>query len=162
MSSPEIILGIDPGLAATGYGLLREIRNSKFEILNYGVIKTKPGVDEPLRLQQIYDATVGIIDKYEPDRIAIEQLFFGKNAKTAMTVGQARGVIVLAAVQAGLAIKEYTPLQVKTAITGYGRADKQQIQKMVQKLLNLDEIPKPDHAADALAVALTAAVTKEP
>lgn len=159
MSSSKI-LGIDPGLAAVGWGVLEKISNSKFQISNYGVIKTKAGVEEATRLRQIYDEMTELINKHTPHKIAVEDLFFGKNAKTAMRVGQAKGIILLAATQSGAQLEEYTPLQIKTAITGYGKADKQQVQRMVKQLLNLKEIPKPDHAADALAVALTAGVSK--
>ncbi len=147
------ILGIDPGVATTGWAVISD------QTVDYGVIKTKAGIPMPERLAKIYCELNKIIKKFAPDICAIEEIYFGKNAKTAMMVGQARGVAVLAAINAKMKMAEFTPLQVKTAITGYGRAEKMQIQKMVQKLLSLDELPKPDDAADALAVAICAAVS---
>jgi len=157
-------MGIDPGVATTGWAIINSqcLRLSVSQDENYGVIKTKAGVPMAERLSKIYRELSKIIKKNKPDMCAVEEIYFGKNAKTAMAVGQARGVAILAAVNAKVPICEFTPLQVKTAITGYGRAEKIQIQKMVQKLLNLDEAPKPDDAADALAVAICCAATKNP
>lgn len=148
-----ILLGIDPGIAIVGYGVL-ECKGNKFKTLDYGTITTKSSSPFPERLEIIYEEMLSIIDEYNPVDLAIEELFFNKNVKTAMKVGQARGVEILAAVNKGLKIYEYTPLQVKQGVVGYGRADKRQVQKMVKMLLNLKEIPKPDDAADALALAL--------
>lgn len=148
-----IILGIDPGIAIVGYSVV-ECKGNKFKAIEYGCIKTKAGVLFPDRIKTIYNRLIEIIDKYQPDDLAIEELFFNKNVKTAIKVGQARGVEILAAVNKGLSIYEYTPLQIKQAVVGYGRADKKQVQEMVKLLLNLKEVPKPDDVADALAVAL--------
>ncbi len=147
------ILGIDPGLAIVGYSIIECIGN-RFKPIEYGCITTDADMLFPHRLQIIYDELLGIIDRYNPEDLAIEELFFNKNVKTAIKVGQARGVEVLAAINKGLEIYEYTPLQIKQAIVGYGRAEKHQVQEMVKMFLNLDEIPRPDDAADALAVAI--------
>lgn len=155
----SIILGIDPGLAIVGFGVLRQDDLDSKTPMAYGVIRTPSDTPTADRLLHIYEEFLMIIEKFQPDLVAVEKLFFGKNAKTAMLVGQARGIILLGAVQKGLLLEEYTPLQIKQALTGYGRADKRQMQLMVQKVLNLDKIPKPDDAADALAVALTASMT---
>lgn len=146
-------LGIDPGTAITGYGIL-EGESDSIRVVDYGCIRTSSKEPSSTRLKKIYSDIKKIISKYKPEYIVVERLFFGANTKTAMAVGQARGVIILAATQAGLEIAEYTPLEVKMALTGYGRADKNQIQQMVKRLLKLKAIPKPDDAADALAVAL--------
>lgn len=148
-----LILGVDPGIAILGYGLVRYEAN-KFTVIDYGAITTNAGTPMSKRLTQIYDELSEIIERYKPDAFAVEELFFNKNIKTALTVGHARGVAVLAGSKAGIGIYEYTPLQVKQAVVGYGRAEKQQIQQMVKILLNLREIPKPDDVADALAVAI--------
>ena len=148
-----IILGIDPGLAIVGYGVVECIGN-KYNAIDYGCITTGANILFPERLKMIYDEMLSIIDKYNPDHVAMEELFFNKNVKTAIKVGQARGVEVLAAVNKGLEVYEYTPLQIKQAVVGYGRAEKRQVQEMVKLLLNLKKIPKPDDAADALAVAI--------
>lgn len=148
-----IILGIDPGIAKVGYSILQCTGNN-FKPIEYGCIVTSSKLIFPERLKIIYDDLIQIIEKYNPKELAIEQLFFNKNVKTAMDVGHARGVEVLAAVNKNLDIYEYTPLQIKQAVVGYGRADKNQVQQMVKMLLNLKEIPKPDDAADALAVAI--------
>lgn len=149
-----IILGIDPGIAIVGYGLI-ECKGNNFKALDYGAITTDSKMMFPDRLKFIYDELTKIIEIYKPDDFAIEELFHNKNTKTVIKVGQARGVEVLAAVNQGLDIYEYTPLQIKQAVVGYGRAEKQQVQHMVKLLLNLKEIPKPDDVADALAIALT-------
>ena len=148
-----IILGIDPGLATVGYGLLK-VQGSTFKALSYGAIRTRKSQRMTERLSEIYRGMVYLIEKFNPDEMAIEELFFNKNAKTAIAVGQARGVEMLAGIHHGIPIYEYTPLQAKQAVAGYGRADKQQVQENVRMLLNLKEIPKPDDAADALAIAL--------
>lgn len=146
-------LGIDPGTAATGYGIL-EGDGDDIKVVDYGCIKTSSKDPSSARLKKIYSDVKKIISKHDLKCVAVERLFFGANTKTAMAVGQARGVILLAATQAGLEIAEYTPLEVKMALTGYGRADKNQVQQMVKRLLKLKTIPKPDDAADALAIAL--------
>lgn len=148
-----LILGIDPGIAILGYGLVRYEAN-KFTVIDYGAITTNAGTQMSNRLLRLYEGLIDIIEMYKPDAFAVEELFFNKNIKTALTVGHARGVAVLAGVKSGLPIYEYTPLQVKQAVVGYGRADKCQVQQMVKILLNLREIPKPDDVADALAVAI--------
>ena len=148
-----IILGIDPGLAIVGYGIV-ECKGNKYKALDYGCIITDSKTLFPERLKIIYDELSFIIDKYNPADMAVEELFFNKNVKTAIKVGQARGVEVLAGINKGLGIYEYTPLQIKQSVTGYGRADKRQVQDMVKLLLNLKGIPKPDDAADALAIAI--------
>lgn len=148
-----IILGIDPGIAIVGYSII-ECNGNKLRAIDYGCIKTDSTLLFPERIKIIYDRLIEIIEKYKPDDLAIEELFFNKNVKTAIKVGQARGVEILAAVNQGLEIYEYTPLQIKQAVVGYGRADKNQVQEMVKILLNLKEKPKPDDVADALAVAI--------
>lgn len=147
------ILGIDPGYAILGYGILDMI-GSRFEVVTYGSILTDSKLDMPQRLSILYDELTEIIKRYEPEEASIEELFFNNNAKTAILVGEARGVAVLACAKQGLAISEYTPLQIKQALVGYGRADKKQVQAMVKAILNLDEVPKPDDTADAVAAAI--------
>jgi crossover junction endodeoxyribonuclease RuvC len=148
-----IVLGIDPGLANTGYGLVRR-RGGRLAALDGGVVETSSELAPERRLVAIHRAIDELLLRYEPDAVALEQLYFGQNVRTAFAVGQARGVVVLAAGQRGIACHDYTPQQVKGAVCGSGRADKQQVTKMVQALLALPEPPKPDHAADALAVAI--------
>lgn len=147
------ILGIDPGIAIVGFGFIDKI-GSKLVPVQYGSIQTEAHTDPALRLKDVYDATKQLIEKYKPDAMAIEKLFFNRNVTTAFTVGQARGVMILAGVQAELAIAEYTPLQVKQAVVGYGKAEKHQVQEMVKMFLKLQAVPKPDDVADALAVAI--------
>jgi len=147
-----IILGIDPGLAIVGYGVVTKDNTCK--CTDYGIISTPKDVDFPGRLVMIADGMENLIHKYKPDAVAVEELFFNTNVKTAINVAHARGVILATALKAGCALYEYTPLQIKQGLTGYGRADKNQIQQMVTMLLSLKKIPKPDDAADALAVAL--------
>ncbi len=147
------ILGIDPGYAIVGYGLI-EHQNNRFIPLDCGVLTTPQQMPFPKRLKSLYDAASLLILENKPDVFAIETLFFNTNVTTAIAVGHARGVLILAAENAGIPVYEYTPLQIKQAITGYGRADKQQMQQMVKMLLGLAAIPKPDDAADALAVAI--------
>lgn len=148
-----LVLGLDPGTATTGYGVVEE-KSGKLSMVEYGCIETKAGKDLSIRLVEIYEELKEIIKKHAPDEIAIEELFFAANAKTAIAVGHARGVLMLGSKQSGKQVAEYTPLQVKQSITGYGRADKRQVQEMVKTFLKLNEIPKPDDAADALAVAI--------
>jgi crossover junction endodeoxyribonuclease RuvC len=148
-----IVLGIDPGIAITGYGLI-EAQGNGYKALEYGVIRSSNRENTAKRLQEIYQGVSRIINLYKPDAMAIEELFFNKNVKSAFSVGQARGVAMLAGCQQGVFVYEYTPLQVKQAVVGYGRAEKQQVQFMVKILLNLQEIPRPDDAADALAIAI--------
>lgn len=148
-----IILGIDPGIAITGYGVIN-FEGNKFKVIDYGAALTAAGQPLPERLQSLYNQLTRVIEQHKPNAFAIEELFFAKNVKTALTVGHGRGVSVLCAAQAGLDIFEYTPLQVKQALVGYGRADKKQIQQMTKVILNLNEIPKPDDVADALAIAI--------
>ena len=148
-----LILGIDPGIAIVGYSIV-ECKGNNLKAIDYGCITTDADMLFPDRLKIVYDKLTEIIEKYNPDDLAIEELFFNKNVKTAMKVGQARGVEILAARNKGINTYEYTPLQIKQAVTGYGRADKNQVQEMVKMLLNLKEKPKPDDVADALAVAI--------
>jgi crossover junction endodeoxyribonuclease RuvC len=148
-----IIFGIDPGFAITGYGVIEKIGN-KYKVLEYGAITTEAKLDFNTRLSIIYKEINEKFEEFKPDCVAMEELFFCKNITTGINVAQARGVMLLAITQLGKPFFEYTPLQVKQAITGFGKADKKQMQKMVQVLLNLDSIPKPDDAADALAIAL--------
>jgi crossover junction endodeoxyribonuclease RuvC len=148
-----IILGIDPGYAITGYGIV-EYRSNHFKTLAYGVVSTKAGVNFAHRLLKIGDSLDQLITRFKPDTVAVEELFFSRNTTTAIGTAQARGVAILCSARAGLPVYEYTPMQVKSAVVGYGKADKPQVQQMVRILLNLDKIPKPDDAADALAVAI--------
>lgn len=149
-----IVLGIDPGTATTGYGLVKPRKAGGFYCVKYGCITTKSSLPTPKRLQQLFNETSGLILKYKPKALAVENVYFFKNLKTAMPVSQAKGVIMLAAVKKKVPVFEYTPLQIKSAIVGYGNADKQQVQRMIRVLLNLKELPKPDDAADALAAAI--------
>lgn len=147
------VLGIDPGTATTGYAIVEEVEG-RLQLLAMGVITTPAKMPLPLRLQQIYADLRKIVAEHNPDASAVEELFFSRNVRTAMSVGHARGVTLLALADAELPISEYTPMQVKQAVTGYGNAGKQQVQEMVRMLLNLAEIPRPDDAADAAAVAI--------
>ena len=157
MNKPKIILGIDPGLASTGYGIIRVI-GDKMEMMDYGCISTAAGTPFEQRLKEIHEEIRQLINLHTPSVLAIEELFFAKNAKTALLVGQARGVCLLTGIQHNLSIVEFTPLQVKQAVTGYGKADKKQIQQMTKILLKLKEVPWPDDAADALAIAICASL----
>lgn len=148
-----LVLGIDPGSAITGYGLVKQTGN-KLTAVHYGCIRTSPSLSLEFRLQRIFKEIGELINEYKPDHFAVEELFFNKNVRTALTVGQARGVILLAGAECGLDVYEYTPLQVKQAVVGYGRAEKSQVQFMVKTILGLSETPKPDDVADALAVAI--------
>lgn len=150
-----LCLGIDPGTARIGYGLVRELNDGSLLAVDYGVITTPAKTPMPDRLLKIHDDLSSIIDTYEPDCVAVEELFFAKNVTTAITVAQGRGVILLTLAKAGLTITEYKPNHIKQSITGYGGADKTQMQEMVRMLLGLEDIPKPDDAADGLAIAIT-------
>lgn len=147
------ILGIDPGYAILGYGIV-EMKGNHFQVCGYGAVTTEASMSMTDRLKCIYDELTHIIARYEPDVASIEELFFNTNTKTAIMVGQARGVAILACANSGMEISEYTPLQIKQALAGYGRAEKKQVQMMVKTILNLSEIPKPDDTADALAAAI--------
>ncbi len=147
------ILGIDPGTATTGYGVVDKVGTSPV-LVDYGAITTSPKQTAPQRLLDAYDQLNEIIDRYHPDVIVMERLFFAKNQTTAIAVGKACGVMQFAAAQRGLPVVEYTPMEVKQAVVGYGGAEKKQIQYMIQRILNLKEVPKPDDAADALALAI--------
>lgn len=149
------ILGLDPGTAIAGYGIIEE-REGEVVLVAYGALKTAPkDGDTARRLQILYQQLNELLAKYEPDVAAVEQLFFGRNITTAINVGQARGVLLLALANANIPVAEYSPPKIKEAVSGYGNASKEQVQFMVQNLLGLDEVPKPDDAADGLAVALT-------
>ena len=152
------ILGVDPGTAIVGFGVI-ETNGNKHTMLDAGVIRTPAHQDLELRLQTIFESLTDIIKLNKPNIMVVEKLFFARNVTTAMSVSHARGVILLAGVQAGVAIAEYTPLQIKQALTGYGQADKNQIQEMVKIMLKLSQKPQPDDCADALAAALTHATS---
>jgi crossover junction endodeoxyribonuclease RuvC len=156
-----IILGIDPGTARLGFGVLRK-EGSKLAHLAHGCLETPKEMPHPERLSVIHRELHKIIELHRPELVGVEKLFFQKNVKTAMTVSEARGVTLLALRDRGMRISEHTPLQVKMAVTGYGAADKRQVQEMVRRLFSLKEIPKPDDAADALAIAYCAAVSMPP
>lgn len=156
---PKIILGIDPGIADTGYGVIYA-EGSRLSCLVYGSIKTSPKDDLITRLDILHCELNQIIKKHKPDLVSIEQLFFNKNVRTALVVGQARGVALLTLKQNNLPVVEFTPSQVKQAVSAYGQASKKQVQKMVKMILNLKELPYPDDAADALAIAICALNSK--
>jgi crossover junction endodeoxyribonuclease RuvC len=148
-----IALGIDPGVAHTGYGVVAQ-HQGRMLALDGGVVETSPGLDAGRRLAAIHERIGALLDEYRPDAVALEDVYFGANARSAFAVGQARGVVMLAAGQRGVPCASYTPQQVKSAVCGNGRAAKDQVQRMVQTLLALTELPRPDHASDALAVAI--------
>ena len=148
-------LGIDPGTATLGYGLVREHYDGSLQAVDFDVIRTAAKTPMPQRLQSIHDKLKAVIDQHQPDRAAVEELFFSRNVTTAITVAQARGVVLLTLQNAGLLIAEYKPNIIKQAISGYGGAGKAQMQEMVRLLLGLEQVPRPDDAADALAVAIT-------
>lgn len=148
-----LILGIDPGYAIVGYGIL-EYQNNRFRTVDYGAITTAAGTPFPQRLEQIYRELEILLVKYHPDAMAVERLYFQNNQKTAIDVAQARGIVLLAAQLAGVEVFEYTPLQVKQSVVGYGQAVKKQVQEMTRVLLHLESVPKPDDTADALAIAI--------
>lgn len=152
------ILGIDPGTGILGFGVI-DVEKGKAQLVDAGVIRTPVKEDDAVRLQIIFEEITDIIAATKPQQMAVEKLFFAQNVTTAMTVAQARGVVLLAGKQAGLEISEYTPLQIKQAVTGYGRAEKKQIQEMVRVILKLKTVPKPDDCADALAAAITHSMT---
>ncbi len=149
-----IALGLDPGTATTGYGLVRLHRDGSLEAVDFGVITTPKDLPAPERLDLLYRELLQLLETHRPQTAAVEKLFFQKNISTALGVGQARGVLLLALAQNGLDVAEYTPNEVKQAVAGYGSADKRQVQEMVRVLLTLPEIPRPDDAADALAIAI--------
>ncbi|HYH36460.1 MAG TPA: crossover junction endodeoxyribonuclease RuvC [Candidatus Saccharimonadales bacterium] len=153
------IIGIDPGTGILGFGVI-EVERGKSKLVDAGVIRTPVKEDDAIRLQTIFDELTEIIKETKPAQMSVEKLFFAQNVTTAMTVAQARGVVLLCGKQAGLGIFEYTPLQIKQALTGYGRAEKKQIQEMVRVVLQLKETPKPDDCADALAAAITHSMTR--
>ena len=147
------ILGIDPGFAITGYSII-DYRGNKFKLIDRGAVTTKAGESCPLRLTKIYDDLSMIIDEYKPDAISVEELFFNNNVKTAINVAQARGVVLVVGCQKQIPTYEYTPLQIKQAVAGYGRADKIQVQKMVKAILNVEKLPKLDDTTDSMAAAI--------
>jgi crossover junction endodeoxyribonuclease RuvC len=155
-----LALGIDPGTATTGYGLVRLMRDGELVAVSFGIISTPKDATASVRLEMLFDQLNALIKKNKPDTAAVEKLFFQSNVKTALAVGQARGVIMLCLQKAGIEPFEYTPNEVKQAVAGYGGADKRQVQDMVRALLQLDSLPKPDDAADALAIAITHLNTK--
>ena len=150
-----LVLGIDPGTATTGYGLVRDLPDDNLQMVDFGVIQTPAGMPAAERLSMLYHRLQELLLLHRPESAAVEKLFFQNNVKTAIAVGQARGVALLALAEAGLEIAEYTPNEVKQAVAGYGSADKKQIQEMVRILLRMAHIPQPDDAADALAIAIT-------
>ncbi|MCL4261442.1 MAG: crossover junction endodeoxyribonuclease RuvC [Anaerolineales bacterium] len=155
-----LALGIDPGTATTGYGLVRLMPDGELVAVSFGIISTPKDATPSARLEMLYTNLRKIIKQHKPDTSAVEKLFFARNVTTGIAVGQARGVVLLALEQAGIEIIEYTPKEVKNAVAGYGSAEKRQVQEMVRALLQLDSIPKPDDAADALAIAITHLNTK--
>lgn len=148
------VIGIDPGTALTGYGIIEELPDQSLQVIDFGVIRTDPTDKPEIRLRKIFSHLNEILSLYKPETGAVEKLYFQRNTRTAMSVGQARGVAILSLAEAGLSISEYGPVEIKQAVVGYGKASKNQVQQMVKILLNLQEIPKPDDAADALAVAI--------
>jgi crossover junction endodeoxyribonuclease RuvC len=149
-----VTIGIDPGTGTTGYGVVGMNDDGEFTLLACGVIRTPPRTPMHLRLQELFNDLRALIDEFRPQALAVEKLFFGRNVTTAITVGQARGVVLLAAAQANIDVAEYTPAEVKQAIAGYGNAGKRQVQEMVQRILELAEVPRPDDAADGVAIAV--------
>jgi crossover junction endodeoxyribonuclease RuvC len=149
-----LVLGIDPGTATTGFGLVRETERGDLQLVEYGTILTPAGLDQEKRLVMLFDRLTEIILLHRPDCGAVEKLFFRRNVTTAISVGQARGVTLLCMAQRNMQVAEYTPMQVKQAVSGYGGADKMQVQVMVRAILEMQELPKPDDAADALAIAI--------
>jgi crossover junction endodeoxyribonuclease RuvC len=149
-----LVLGIDPGTATTGYGVIRDASNGELQAVAYGIIATSKKSSPESRLLEIYNQITELVALHRPDTAAVEKLFFQRNVTTALAVGQARGVVLLVLAQNGMLVSEYTPMEVKQAVAGYGGADKNQVQQMVKAILNLDDIPRPDDAADALAVAI--------
>jgi crossover junction endodeoxyribonuclease RuvC len=154
------ILGIDPGTGILGFGVIDVAKNGSIQLVDAGVIRTPVKEDDAVRLQTIFEELQDIITANKPAVMSVEKLFFARNVTTAMTVAQARGVVLLLGQQNGLELYEYTPMQIKQAVTGYGKADKKQMQEMVRTLLKLQDIPRPDDAADALAAAITCAMSR--
>ncbi len=154
MAKGEIVLGIDPGLGTVGFGVIERLGPSKVRFLSTGVIRTPPRTPDPTRLKTIHEDITELIARYKPDVASVEKLFFTKNITTGIQVAQARGVLLLACGEAKLAVHEYSPVEIKSSVAGYGNATKRQMQEMVKRLLKLPDVPKPDDAADALAVAL--------
>ena len=150
----RLLLGIDPGMARTGYGLVRQARGGELELVDYGVIETLAGEALSVRLLALEAGIERVLRSFRPESSAVERLFFERNVSTAMSVGQARGVALLTLARHDLPVTEYSPVEIKQAVTGYGAAEKRQMQTMVQTLLRMDELPRPDDAADALAVAI--------
>lgn len=148
-----IILGIDPGVISTGYGAVK-IEDGKESLVDFGVITIERERELPARLSGIYDGVTGLCRRLQPDALAMEEIFFSKNARTAITVGHTSAAVILGAVHQGVEVSTYTPLQIKQMVSGYGKADKNQMQRIVQMILKLEKMPRPDHAADALAAAL--------
>lgn len=148
------VIGFDPGSAITGYGIIEERTDHSLKVIDYGVLRTGPELPLPERLKSIYEQVNQILNLHHPESGAVENLYFQKNVRTAFTVGQARGVLLLALAQADISVAEYNPVEIKQAVAGYGRAEKGQVQQMVKMLLGLEKIPRPDDAADALAVAI--------
>ena len=148
------VIGIDPGTALTGYGIIEELPDQSLQVIDFGVIRTDSTDKPEIRLRKIFSQLNEILSIYKPETGAVEKLYFQRNTRTAMSVGQARGVAILSLAEAGLSISEYGPVEIKQAVVGYGKASKNQVQQMVKILLNLQDIPKPDDAADALAVAI--------
>lgn len=148
-----VVMGVDPGTATTGFGVVTE-REGSLHALAYGVITTPATESLPARLVTIHEALTGLIAQHRPDAVAVEELFFARNARSALAVGHARGVVLLTIAQAGASLFQYKPAEIKQAVSGYGGADKRQVQEMVRLLLNLDDLPRPDDAADALAIAI--------
>jgi crossover junction endodeoxyribonuclease RuvC len=149
-----LVIGIDPGTASTGYGVVRQTQEGELDVVEFGVISTTPDEPMPQRLQKLFVELQELLAKHQPESGAVERLFFQRNVKTAISVGQARGVVLLSLAEAGIPVDEYAPMEIKQAIIGYGGADKQQVQDMVKALLGMAERPHPDDAADALAVAI--------
>jgi crossover junction endodeoxyribonuclease RuvC len=149
-----LVIGIDPGTAATGYGLVREADDGSLQAIEHGVIVTSADLPMQDRLAKLYNELQDLLVLHQPDYSAVEKLFFQRNVRTAISVGQARGVVMLTLAQAQVNVAEYAPVEIKQAVAGYGGADKRQVSLMVSKLLNLEEVPKPDDAADALAIAI--------
>lgn len=149
-----ITLGIDPGIAITGFGIIEEKHDGNLHVINFGVIRTSSDLSQADRLVHLYQRIKSLILLHKPDMGAVEKLFFERNVRTALNVGQARGVALLVLAESGIKISEYTPLEVKQAVAGYGGAEKKQVQQMVKTILDLETVPRPDDAADALAVAI--------
>jgi crossover junction endodeoxyribonuclease RuvC len=149
-----LVIGIDPGTASTGYGLIHQHSNGRLDLVKYGLISTAAGHPLAVRLLDLFTALNDILERHKPDEAAVEKLYFQRNVSTAISVGQARGVVLLALALADISVEEYNPREIKLAVSGYGNADKHQMQAMVKVLMHMDDVPKPDDAADALAIAI--------